>query len=48
MMIRFYLAWLKPYKKHHVYATLKRLGNDRFYVVSTWNTRGVFVGIVPL
>ena len=30
----------------HVYATLKRRGNDRFHVVSTWNTRGVLVGKV--
>ena len=29
----------------HVYSTLKRRGNDRFHVVSTWNTGGVFVGI---
>ena len=29
---------------HHVYSTLKRRGNNRFRVVSTWNTRGVFVG----
>ena len=29
----------------HVYSTLKRRGNGRVYVVSTWNTRGVFVGI---
>ena len=28
----------------HVYATFKRRGNNRFHVVSTWNTRGVFVG----
>ena len=28
----------------HVYSTLKRRGNERFHVVSTWNTRGVFVG----
>ena len=27
---------------HHVYLTLKRRRNDRFYVVSMWNTRGVF------
>ena len=27
----------------YVYSTLKRRGHDRFYVVSTWNTRGVFV-----
>ena len=26
----------------HVYSTLKRRGNGRFYVVSMWNTRGVF------
>ena len=29
---------------HHVDSTLKRRGNDRFHVVSTWNPRGVFVG----
>ena len=29
---------------HHVYSTLKRRGNGRFHVVSTWNTRDVFVG----
>ena len=29
---------------HHVDSTLKRRGNGRFYVVSTWNPRGVFVG----
>ena len=29
---------------HHVYSTQKRRRNDRFHVVSTWNTRGVFVG----
>ena len=29
----------------HVYSSLKRLGNIRFHVVSTWNTRGVFVGL---
>ena len=28
---------------HHVYFTLKRRGNGRFHVVSTWNTRSVFV-----
>ena len=28
---------------HHVYSTLKRSGNSRLHVVSTWNTRGVFV-----
>ena len=29
---------------NHVYSTLKRRGNDRFHVVSTWDTRVVFVG----
>ena len=28
-------------QKHHSYSTLKQRGND---VVSTWNTRFVFVG----
>ena len=28
----------------HVYSTLKRRGNIRIHIVSTWNTRGVFVG----
>ena len=28
----------------HVYSTLKWRWNDRFHVVSTWNTCGVFVG----
>ena len=27
---------------HHVDSTLKRRGNGRFQVVSTWNPRGVF------
>ena len=26
-----------------MYSTLKRRGNGRVHVVSTWNTRGVFV-----
>ena len=30
---------------HHVGSTLKRRGNDRFYIVSTWNPRGVLVGL---
>ena len=30
----------------HVYSTLKRHGNSRFHVVSTWNTRGVFVEVI--
>ena len=29
---------------HHVYFILKRRGNGRFHVVSTWNTRDEFVG----
>ena len=33
-----------PLQTLHVYSTLKRRGNIRFHVVSTWNTRGVFVG----
>ena len=33
---------------HNVYFTLKRPGNDRFYVASTWKTRGVFVGLILL
>ena len=28
----------------HVDSTLKRRGNGRFHVFSTWNPRGVFVG----
>ena len=27
----------------HMYSTLKRRGNVRFHVISTWNTRGVVV-----
>ena len=27
---------------------LKRRGNDRFHVVSTWNPRGVFVGLLGI
>ena len=44
-------AWFKcrspertTLQTHHVGSTLKRRGNDRFHVVSTWNPRGVFVG----
>ena len=32
------------HQTHHVYSTLKRHGNGRFHVVSTGNTRSVFVG----
>ena len=31
---------------HYMDSTLKRRGNDRFHVLSTWNPRGVFVGYV--
>ena len=31
---------------HHVYSTLKRCGSSCFHVVLTWNTRGVFVGLI--
>ena len=34
-----------PLQTHHAYSTLKRRGNGRFLVTSTWNTRGVFAGI---
>ena len=27
-------------------STLKRRGNKRFHVVSTWNPRGMFVGLL--
>ena len=33
-------------KTHHVYSTLKQYGNGRFHVVSTWNARGVFEGLL--
>ena len=32
---------------HHVDSALKRSGNDRFHVVSTWNLCWVFVGWEP-
>ena len=35
---------IKALQTLHVYSTLKRRGNERFHVVSTWNTRRVFVG----
>ena len=31
---------------HHLDSTLKRRGNGRFHIVSTWNPRGVFAGEV--
>ena len=33
-----------PLQTHHVYSTLKRRRNDCLSVVSTWNTRSLFVG----
>ena len=35
---------MTPLQTHHMYSTLKRRGNHRFHVASTWNTRDVFVG----
>ena len=34
----------KTLQTHRVDSTLKRRGNDRFLIVSTWNPRGVFTG----
>ena len=31
---------------HHVDSRLKRRGSDRFHVVSTWNPRDVFLGLI--
>ena len=42
---RFMVTYLQT---QHVYSTLKRRGNDRFQVFSTWNTRGGFVGYLKL
>ena len=38
--------WLHYLQTLHVYSTLKQRGSIRFHVVSTWNTRGVFVGLL--
>ena len=42
------IIWMRLQKvtlqTHHVYTTLKKRGNDRCHVVSTWNIRGVFGG----
>ena len=35
----------KSLQTHHADSTLKRRGNGRFHVASTWNLRGVFVGV---
>ena len=39
-----YFLLTSTLQTHHVYSTFKRLGNDRFHVVLTWDTHGVFVG----
>ena len=31
---------------HHVDSTLKQRGSDRVHLFSTWNRRGVFVGLI--
>ena len=36
---------LPSLQTHHMYSMLKRHGDGRYHVVSTWNTRGVFVRI---
>ena len=41
-----YVSILRSIQIHHVYYTLKRRGNGRFHVFSTWNTRDVFVGML--
>ena len=43
------LRWndVETVRLFYVYSTLKRRGKDRFHVISTWNTRGVFVGNSP-
>ena len=35
-------------RTHHAYSTLKRHGNGHFRVVSKWNTRGAFLGMLIL
>ena len=40
-------ATARPLKQaYHMDSTLKRRGNSRFHVVSTWNPRSVFVGML--
>ena len=41
----FFALIIPSLQTDHVHSTLKRRGNGRFHVVSTWNTRGVFVRI---
>ena len=38
----FFFVLATALQTHHVDSTLKRRGNGRFHVVSTWNRRGVF------
>ena len=48
-MIQFGLSSHKlSLETHHVNSTLKRRGNERFHVVSKWNTRSVLVRDVKL
>ena len=42
----FYVQLSLTLQTHHVYSVLKQRGNQRFHVVLTWNTRGMFVGNV--
>ena len=39
------LTLVTSLQTNHVYSTLKRHGNVRLHVVSTWNKRGVFLGL---
>ena len=42
-----FLTFIKlSLQRHYVYSMLKRRENNRFHVVSTWNTRGVFAGLI--
>ena len=49
-LLRFLKVHITEYSRsvtlqtHHVNSTLKRRGNGRSHVISTWNPRGVFVG----
>ena len=43
--ISWYFKIITSLQTYHVYSTLKQRVNDGFYVVSTWNARGVFVGL---
>ena len=40
-----FLILLHSLQTHHMYSTVKRRGNEHFYVVSAWNTRGLFAGL---